>query len=268
MEGDWYQQKLSIIYQIFRRLNNLLLNSHFPLFYQVELYEQVWDPMHREVKSPVMILFLSWTLTRIYFNLAVPYCSLNLSDEKKFEGLKIHQKAFRHFEIVNQYISDYPFEEKQLSLITLSLPFYTEQLKEQGCILDCYMKLIEGEQQLAIALENEDEDEREEAENLALDIFSCVQNRINKDKTNTYAHILAKVYHNFGRIYFHLCKDLQTAKSYLLHAQKLVDQLKLSGSDFTREVWHLKTLEDKQAVVLQLEKIEEEKNQAMKEGRT
>jgi hypothetical protein len=39
MEGDWYQQKLSIIYQIFRRLNNLLLNSHFPLFYQVELYE-------------------------------------------------------------------------------------------------------------------------------------------------------------------------------------------------------------------------------------
>ena len=67
--------------------------------------------MFREVKSPVMVLFLSWTLSRIYFDLAVPFCSLNLSDDQKREGLyQYHRKAYKHYEIVKDYISEHEFD--------------------------------------------------------------------------------------------------------------------------------------------------------------
>ena len=85
-------------------------------------------------------------------------------------------------------------------------------------------------------------------------------NRINKDKKGTYAHILAKVNHNFGRLYYHICKEPEKALEYLSLSVRLVDQLKLAGSNFTKEVWHLNSLEDKQAITVMLEKVENDKN--------
>ena len=73
-----------------KRLRKNLVESPFSPINVTYYYEKVYTKIHLGSKAPLLSLLVAWELSKSYYKLADPFCSLIMKDHEKVSAFEFN----------------------------------------------------------------------------------------------------------------------------------------------------------------------------------